>query len=121
MDNNTVYSAVDSHYGQAAQNGDRGYSERVAKQFGYSAGELEGIPQDANLGLSCGNPHALANLSKDETVIDLGSGAGLDIFIAARSCKRAIGVDMNKVLTFKHISFVAELITGCVGDAQKSQ
>ena len=97
VDIKIVYSAVSEHYAQASKNNDRKYSENVAKEFGYSAGELEGIAQDANLGLSCGNPHALANLSKDETVIDLGSGAGLDVFIAARSCGNAIGVDMNKV------------------------
>lgn len=64
MNTKDIYSAVDRHYADAARSNDREYSTRVAKQFGYSAGELESIPQDANLGLSCGNPHALANLKE---------------------------------------------------------
>ena len=64
MDANVIYSAVQRHYANAVQSCDRDNSERIAKLFGYTAAELESIPQDANLGLSCGNPQALANLKE---------------------------------------------------------
>ena len=70
----------------------------VAKALGYSDQELEGIPEGANLGLGCGNPNLLASLKPGEVVIDLGSGAGFDCFIAANKVGdkgRVIGVDMT--------------------------
>jgi SAM-dependent methyltransferase len=69
-----------------------------AKSIGYSEEELKGIPTEANLGLSCGNPTAMANLKQGETVLDLGSGAGFDCFIAGSKVGpkgRVIGVDMT--------------------------
>jgi arsenite methyltransferase len=66
--------------------------------IGYSPEELKSIPEDANLGLGCGNPAALAGLKKGETVLDLGSGAGIDCFLAAARVGpsgRVIGVDMT--------------------------
>jgi SAM-dependent methyltransferase len=74
-------------------------AEAVALAIGYSAEELAAIPEGSNLGLSCGNPTALASLQPGETVLDLGSGAGFDIFIAAAkvgATGKAIGVDMTK-------------------------
>jgi len=73
-------------------------ARKFAKGIGYSEKELNVIPQDANLGLSCGNPTALASLNKGETVLDLGSGAGFDSFLAAKKVGRTgkvIGVDMT--------------------------
>lgn len=70
----------------------------VAEAFGYSAEELAGIPAEANMGLSCGNPLALANVRAGEVVLDLGSGGGLDVFLAGQKVGptgRAIGVDMT--------------------------
>src|SRR6476659_1502569 len=70
----------------------------VAEAFGYSPHELASIPAEANMGLSCGNPTAVANLREGEVVVDLGSGGGLDVFLAARKVGptgRAIGVDMT--------------------------
>ncbi|MEM9021498.1 MAG: arsenite methyltransferase [Planctomycetota bacterium] len=70
----------------------------VAQAFGYSAEELASIPAQANMGLSCGNPIALANLREGEVVVDLGSGGGLDVFLAANkvgSTGKAIGIDMT--------------------------
>jgi SAM-dependent methyltransferase len=70
----------------------------VAEAFGYSAEELSAIPAEANMGLSCGNPIALANLRPGEVVLDLGSGGGLDVFLAAQKVGptgKAIGVDMT--------------------------
>ena len=70
----------------------------ISKNIGYSEEELQMIPACANLGLGCGNPVALASLQEGETVLDLGSGAGLDCFLAAKkvgSQGRVIGVDMT--------------------------
>lgn len=71
---------------------------QLARGLGYSVEELEALPDGANLGLSCGNPAALAALQPGEVVLDLGSGGGFDIFIAGRkvgATGRAIGVDMT--------------------------
>ena len=70
----------------------------VAEAFGYSAEELTSIPAEANMGLSCGNPTATAHLRAGEVVVDLGSGGGLDVFLAAKKVGpegRAIGIDMT--------------------------
>ncbi len=75
-----------------------GRADQVAQGVGYSDAELATLPEGANLGLSCGNPTALAALKPGETVLDLGSGAGLDVFLAAQRVGpggRAIGVDMT--------------------------
>ncbi|KAL2021679.1 hypothetical protein VTK56DRAFT_6771 [Thermocarpiscus australiensis] len=94
----SLYEQVREHYSSASRTTSVKYGETVAKSFGYSAEELASIPQGANLGLSCGNPLAIASLKEGETVIDLGSGAGFDVFLAAKKVGpsgRAIGVDMN--------------------------
>jgi arsenite methyltransferase len=70
----------------------------VAEAFGYSAEELTSIPAEANMGLSCGNPTAMAFIRPGEVVVDLGSGGGLDVFLASRLTGpegKAIGVDMT--------------------------
>lgn len=70
----------------------------VAVAFGYSPEDLASIPAEANLGVSCGNPTALASLKPGEVVVDLGSGAGLDVFLAAPKVGptgKAIGIDMT--------------------------
>lgn len=99
MDKTQIYEKVQERYGSAAKSDDAAYGQKVATAFGYSEDELTSIPRDANLGLSCGNPLAIANLKEGETVIDLGSGAGFDVFLAARkvgSKGKAVGIDMNK-------------------------
>ncbi len=71
---------------------------QVSKQIGYSDEDLKAVPEGANLGLGCGNPVALASLKEGETVLDLGSGAGFDCFLAAQKVGRngkIIGVDMT--------------------------
>jgi SAM-dependent methyltransferase len=73
----------------------------VAEAFGYSPNELTSIPAEANMGLSCGNPTAAAHLRPGEVVVDLGSGGGLDVFLAARMvgpAGRAIGIDMTPAM-----------------------
>lgn len=70
----------------------------VAEAFGYTPEELASIPAEANMGLSCGNPTATAHLREGETIVDLGSGGGLDVFLAAQkigATGRAIGIDMT--------------------------
>ena len=69
-----------------------------AREMGYSAEELAAVPEGANLGLGCGNPQAIAAMKPGEVVVDLGSGAGFDCFLAARqvgATGRVIGVDMT--------------------------
>ncbi|MCX5757839.1 MAG: arsenite methyltransferase, partial [Candidatus Hydrogenedentes bacterium] len=75
-----------------------GSPDALASTLGYAEGDLAAIPQGANLGLSCGNPTALASLSPGEVLLDLGSGAGFDAFLAGPkvgSTGRVIGVDMT--------------------------
>ena len=70
----------------------------ISRNIGYSEDELDSVPDGANLGLGCGNPVALASLREGETVLDLGSGAGFDCFLAANRVGpsgRVIGVDMT--------------------------
>lgn len=72
--------------------------DSLSKAIGYSADELGSVPEGANLGLGCGNPTALASLKEGETVLDLGSGAGFDCFLAANrvgKTGKVIGVDMT--------------------------
>jgi AhpD family alkylhydroperoxidase len=79
-------------------------SEMLAQQIGYSSAELAALPEGANMGLSCGNPNALAALQPGEVMLDLGSGGGFDVFIAGRnvgSTGRAIGVDMTADMVAK--------------------
>ena len=73
-------------------------ADKLARELGYTVEELKALPEGANMGLSCGNPAALAALRPGEVVLDLGSGAGFDVFIAGRKVGaggRAIGVDMT--------------------------
>src|ERR1051325_6352260 len=96
-----IEEAVRSRYGAVAVSNLSSTDEgvrAVAEAFGYSAAELASIPAEANMGLSCGNPTATANLRAGETVVDLGSGGGLDVFLAAAKVGptgRAIGIDMT--------------------------
>jgi arsenite methyltransferase len=106
-----VRAVVRSKYGEIAKGTSRGCcgpeccggapaaTERaIGEHIGYSAEELSAIPEGANLGLGCGNPLAHASVQPGETVLDLGSGAGMDAFLAAQEvgpAGRVIGVDMT--------------------------
>jgi arsenite methyltransferase len=112
-----VRKAVRAGYGQIARSGgsccgstpsscgsNPVASEHLAKHIGYSPEELAALPEGANMGLSCGNPNALAALQPGEVVLDLGSGGGFDVFIAGRkvgATGRAIGVDMTPEMLTK--------------------
>jgi arsenite methyltransferase len=72
--------------------------EEISKTIGYTDEQLQSVPEGANLGLGCGNPTAIASLQKGEVVLDLGSGAGFDCFLAANKVGqtgKVIGVDMT--------------------------
>ncbi|KAJ4300005.1 hypothetical protein N0V90_005253 [Kalmusia sp. IMI 367209] len=105
MDSTDVYTSVKDRYTATAMApNNSSYSNNVAQAFGYSPSDLASIPAESNLGLSCGNPLALANLKEGETVIDLGCGAGFDCFLARRKVGptgRVIGVDMNEDMLAK--------------------
>src|SRR5262245_56593842 len=77
---------------------------KLASELGYTLEELQALPDGAGMGLSCGNPAALAALQPGEVVLDLGSGGGFDVFIAGRKVGpsgRAIGVDMTPEMVGK--------------------
>lgn len=79
-------------------------AQALAAAVGYSNDDLAALPAGANMGLSCGNPVALASLRAGETVLDLGSGGGFDVFIAGRRVGptgRVIGVDMTPEMLAK--------------------
>src|SRR3954454_12299164 len=89
------YAAV----ARSGQSGDQAGVRAVAEAFGYTPEELASIPAEANLGVSCGNPTATANLRPGEVVVDLGSGGGIDVLLAAKKVGptgRAIGIDMTE-------------------------
>lgn len=116
MDTSTpdeLRDAVRQTYGQVAGQGggccsggcgEPGVAVISADRLGYSAEDLLAAPEGANLGLGCGNPQAIAALKPGETVLDLGSGAGFDCFLAARAVGakgRVIGVDMTPEMLAK--------------------
>ncbi len=102
MMNQDIKTAVSERYAEIAKSGRSSLDEKsrsVAKAFGYSEAELESIPAEANMGVSCGNPTAMAGLREGEIVVDLGSGGGLDVFLAAQRVGptgKAIGIDMTE-------------------------
>ncbi len=114
MKSNEIHTAVRKRYAEIARTGstccgpscspknelagDADRADTLSQTMGYTSQELEQVPEGANLGLGCGNPVALASLEKGQTVLDLGSGAGFDSFLAARQVGeegRVIGVDMT--------------------------
>jgi len=97
----SIAETVQSKYASVAQSGlstSHSGVRAVAEAFGYTPEQLASIPAEANMGLSCGNPTAFASLKPGETVVDLGCGGGLDVFLAAKrvgSTGKAIGIDMT--------------------------
>jgi len=110
-----IREAVRTAYGQVARGESReccapccGCAEPLAAtaadKLGYSEEEIAALPEGADLGLGCGNPQAIAALKPGETVLDLGSGAGFDCFLASRAVGasgRVIGVDMTPEMLAK--------------------
>ena len=99
-----IKQVVRNNYGEIARRSAEGCSEGVLARsdpeaVGYEQGELEAVPEGANMGLGCGNPTAIAGLKPGETVLDLGSGGGFDCFLAANAVGpegTVIGVDMTE-------------------------
>jgi SAM-dependent methyltransferase len=100
----TIVDVVKAKYGAVAESDLSTNHEgvkAVAEAFGYSPEELSSIPAGANMGLSCGNPTAMASIKPGEVIVDLGSGGGLDVFLAAQRVGptgRAIGIDMTPAM-----------------------
>ncbi len=96
----------------------------IGKKIGYSDDELINVPEDSNLGIGCGNPTALASIKSGETIIDLGSGAGFDCFLAARATGitgKVVGIDITPEMVkqaqknaekgnFKNVTFIVGAI-----------
>ncbi len=110
MEKEEIKKAVRERYGNIAKEGNSccgpakpccgsmDSAERISRSIGYTEEELKAVPEGANLGLGCGNPIALASLKEGEVVLDLGSGAGFDCFLAGKqvgSTGKVIGVDMT--------------------------
>lgn len=116
-----TYAQVSTYYtdliSSSSSDQAKAQADQVARAFGYTVDQLSAVPPDANLGVSCGNPTAVANLHEvccsslthfqhrniiqGETVVDLGSGAGLDVFLASKLVGQTgacIGVDMNDAM-----------------------
>ncbi len=118
MEEQTIKKAVRKRYGKIARNsgsccgpkanipaqsssccGNVNSLEIVSKNIGYDDDEINSVPEGSNLGLGCGNPTAHASIKEGETVLDLGSGAGFDCFLAAKKVGetgKVIGVDMTQ-------------------------
>jgi ubiquinone/menaquinone biosynthesis C-methylase UbiE len=110
MSETEVKEHVKKVYGEIAQNqgscgcGCGPSSRDTDIRIGYSEEDLKNIPEDSTMGLGCGNPVALAGLREGETVLDLGSGGGIDVFLAAKKVGakgRVIGVDMTEEMVNK--------------------
>jgi len=116
MDNTQIKEMVRDRYGNIALTrgaasgasccapaGDNAFADK-ARLVGYSEAELAAVPEGANLGLGCGNPQAIAAMRPGEVVIDLGSGAGFDCFLAAQqvgASGQVIGIDMTHEMLAK--------------------
>ncbi|KAG1834884.1 S-adenosyl-L-methionine-dependent methyltransferase [Suillus variegatus] len=94
-----IVSAVCDAYTDIAGKGvHTAYAEAVAEAFGYTAEQLSSVPAESYMGLGCGNPVAVASVKEGETVLDLGSGAGVDVLLSAQKVGpkgQAIGMDMS--------------------------
>jgi len=113
MKDKEIKEAVKGRYAQIANQDQEsccsscgcGVSPSVQAQvIGYSTEDLEHVPEEAIMGLGCGNPTAIADLKSGEVVLDLGSGAGVDVFLAANKVGptgRVIGVDMTEEMVDK--------------------
>ena len=112
MENEKIKDHVKKRYGKIAQtNGSccsssccassncEPPSQYIISKLGYSSDDIEGVPEESVLGLGCRNPVALASLKEGETVLDLGSGGGIDVFLASKKVGptgKVIGIDMTQ-------------------------
>lgn len=131
MDNKEIKENVKKGYAKIAQSNGSCCSsssccsstdsaQDISRSIGYSDGEMNNVPEGANLGLGCGNPVAIASLKEGDVVLDLGSGAGFDAFLASAkvgTTGRVIGVDMTKEMVEKKKS--SESLSGCLSLAEE--
>lgn len=101
-----IRELVREGYTRVAEGGmcDAAQAAEAGRRIGYSDADLCGVPEGANLGAGCGNPTAIESLREGEVVVDLGSGAGMDAFLAARAVGptgRVVGVDMTDAMLEK--------------------
>ncbi len=117
MKEEEIKQFVKKRYGKIAKSGESCCSScgpslmELGKRIGYSKEDLKNVPEASNMGLGCGNPVALASLKEGETVVDLGSGGGIDVFLAARRVGnkgKVIGVDMTEDMIKKARSTAEE-------------
>lgn len=116
MDEKKIKEVVRENYGKIAATSSsccgpssccgssEGVAEKSGKNIGYTKEEMDSVPEGANLGLGCGNPLALTTIKEGEVVVDLGSGAGFDCFLASGrvgNSGRVIGVDMTPEMVQK--------------------
>lgn len=110
MNKEEIIKVIKKGYGKIAKKGscsccgNNNSTDNISKNIGYTDEELKTAPEGANLGLGCGNPVALASLREGETVLDFGSGAGFDCFLAANKVGnkgKVIGVDMTPEMVEK--------------------
>ncbi|UCG44535.1 MAG: arsenite methyltransferase [Candidatus Bathyarchaeota archaeon] len=112
MEEKKVKEFVKKRYGEMAEQGASCCSScdttsslaELGKKIGYTDEDLQNVPEASNMGLGCGNPVAFAALKEGDTVLDLGSGGGIDVFLAAKRVGptgKAIGVDMTEAMVTK--------------------
>lgn len=109
MKKEEIKDVVKKSYGKVARKGSccscgESDAKIISKNIGYSDEEMNAVPEEVNMGLGCGNPVALSNIKVGDTVLDLGSGAGFDAFLAANKVGKegyVIGVDMTKEMVDK--------------------
>ncbi len=108
--NDKLLKSVQKNYGKIAKGEMKeiisldNNSDEISKSIGYSLEEIESVPEEANVGLGCGNPLSFANIKEGDKVLDLGSGAGFDCFLASKKVGRrgrVIGVDMTPEMLHK--------------------
>jgi SAM-dependent methyltransferase len=115
-----THEAVREHYGEVARTngacgcgpGCCGGSATASEDLGYRSDDLKQLPEGADMGLGCGTPLAFANLRAGETVLDLGSGGGIDCFLAAKQvgpAGKVIGIDMTAAMVEKARSNAAKV------------
>lgn len=111
MNSYDLKQSIRKKYSDIANSSDSDFlnnPKKISESIGYSRNEIVSAPPGSNLGLGCGNPQALASINSGDIVIDLGSGAGFDVFIASHSVGnkgKVIGIDMLPEMINKSLEY----------------